>query len=235
MVVASSERSSSMLSGSTNAMLQSSFHEAVDAAFQDAAVQVDDGVEKVLFKPGIEGLHIFFEGCRSKAQRSEVREDIVSVESLTKVFDEKKWPHDCCWKREDVGSLLELLGIAESKEEKLLVDVAELMDDIQKRTAMKQFPLLCTKYLTSEDEKRFAQQSFGLVEMMDAVKVLSYIDLQKQIFSKVTLTMQTLQLKRNVHVGLFATITSTCATSSVMTLLTPRYSCTGSQGLLACH
>ena len=75
-------------------MLRSSFREAVDAAFESAAVQIDDVGEKVLFKPGIEGLHIFFEGCRSKAQRSEVREDIVSVESLTKVFDEKKWPHD---------------------------------------------------------------------------------------------------------------------------------------------
>ena len=167
---------------STNAMLRSSFREAVDAAFESAAVQIDDVVEKVLFKPGIKCLHVFFEGCRSKAQHSEIREDIVSVESLRKVFDEKKWLHNCCWKRDQVESLLELLGIAESKEEKLLVDVAELMDDIQKRTARKQLPLLCTKYSTRKDEKRVAQQSLGLVEMMDAVKVQSYIDLQKRIF-----------------------------------------------------
>ena len=62
-------------------MLRSSFREAVDAAFESAAVRIDDVVEKVLFKPGIGGLRIFFEGCRSKAERSEVREDIVSVES----------------------------------------------------------------------------------------------------------------------------------------------------------
>ena len=80
--------------------------------------------------------------------------------------------------------MLDLLGIAECKEKKLLLDVSQLVDDIEKRTASKQFPLLCTEYLTSEDEKRVAQQAFELVQMLDADKVQSYIDLQKKIFPK---------------------------------------------------
>ena len=71
-------------------MLWSSFREAVDAAFEAAAVQVHDGVEKVLFKPGIAGLHVLLEKCRSETKCTEVTEDIVSVEALKDVFDEKK-------------------------------------------------------------------------------------------------------------------------------------------------
>ena len=84
-------------------MLRSSFRKAVDAAFEIAAVQVDDVIEKVLFKPGSEGLHVFLEGCRSEAQRSEVSEEILSLDSLTTVFDEKKWPHDSCFAAGGVG------------------------------------------------------------------------------------------------------------------------------------
>ena len=61
-----------MLSGSTNAMLQSAFHEAVVVAFQVGAEEDDDGVEKALFKPGIAGVHVFLEGCRRETPCSEI-------------------------------------------------------------------------------------------------------------------------------------------------------------------
>ena len=62
-----------MLASSANAMLRTSFRKAVDAAFESAAVHIHDVIEKVLFKPGIQRLHVLLEECRSEAQRSEVR------------------------------------------------------------------------------------------------------------------------------------------------------------------
>ena len=156
------------------------FHEAVEVSFDTVAVQVDGAEEKAIHKPGVEGLHVFLEGCRGDAPRSGVSADVVSVESLKKVFEEKGWPHDLSFKREDLATLLESLGVPESEEEDLSYDISDLVDQIHDRAAAKEFPLLRPMDLPGEDEQSAAEQSLGLVEKMDAVKVQSYIDFQKQ-------------------------------------------------------
>ena len=106
----------------------------------------------------------------------------MSVEALKEVFDEKKWPHDSCLKLEDVVSLLKSLGIARSVGKHTAFNISQLMDVIQEREETKQFPRLCTDYLIDTDERSVAQQSLGLAEMLDAVKVQSYIDSQRQTY-----------------------------------------------------
>ena len=46
------------------------FHEAVEALFDTVAVEVDGAEEKAIDKPGVEGLHLFLEGCRGDAPRT---------------------------------------------------------------------------------------------------------------------------------------------------------------------
>ena len=59
-------------------------------------------------------------------------------------------------------SLLEALGIEEPKEKaeekQFPFEISELMDVIQERTEMNEFPLLDTNYVTGDDEKIVAQQ-----------------------------------------------------------------------------
>ena len=191
-----------MFSSSNNALLRSSFRKVVDAAFEAAAVQVHDGVEEVLFKPGIAGLHVLLEKCRSETKCTEVTEDIVSEEALEKAFDEKKWPHDSCRKLEDVVSLLKSLGIARSVEKHLPFHISELIDVIQEREETKQFPRLCTDYLIDNDERSVAQQSLGLAEMLDAVKVQSYIDSQRQKYFESHPHDPDTSIEEKPHVGL---------------------------------
>ena len=82
------------------------FHEAVRASFDTAAVQADGDEEKALFKPGVEGLHVFLEGCRGDSPFGGVSAEVVSVESLEKVFTEQGWSHDLSFKWDDLATLL---------------------------------------------------------------------------------------------------------------------------------
>ena len=66
-----------------------SFHEAVEGSFDTVAVQMDGTEKKAINKPGVEGLHVFLEGCRGDAPRCGVSADVVSVEWLKTVFEEK--------------------------------------------------------------------------------------------------------------------------------------------------
>ena len=85
---------------------------------------------------------MFLEGCRGDAPRCGVSADVVSVEWLKKVFEEKGWPHDLSFKREDLATLLESLGVPESEEEDLPYGISDLVDQIYDRAAAKEFPLL---------------------------------------------------------------------------------------------
>ena len=114
-----------------------SFHEAVEALFDTVAVDADGDGEKVMEKPGFEGLHVFLEGCRADAARSGVSEEVVSVESLGRVFDENGWPGDFSFKKQDLTILLESLGIDESREEELSCGISDLVNRIQDRAAAK--------------------------------------------------------------------------------------------------
>ena len=46
------------------------FRDAIDTAFHTVAAQVDGAEEKAIHKPGVEGLHVFLEGCLGDAPRN---------------------------------------------------------------------------------------------------------------------------------------------------------------------
>ena len=123
-------------------MSSPSFHEAVEAAFDAVSVDVDDSGEKAINKPGVECLHVFLEGCRENAPRCGVSEDAVSVNSVSKAFHEYSWPIDFSFKRHDLATLLESLGILESSEGELSRELALLVNHLDGRAAAKEFPLL---------------------------------------------------------------------------------------------
>ena len=52
-----------------------SFHDAIDAAFHSVAVEVDGAEGKAIHQPGVQGLHVFLEGCRGDAPGNDVSED----------------------------------------------------------------------------------------------------------------------------------------------------------------
>ena len=87
------------------------FHEVIESCFDRAATQIDGEEEKMLLKPGVEGLHVFLEGCRQDASLDNVDGEMVSVQALQKVFEEKEWPDDLSFKRGDLTNLVEALGI----------------------------------------------------------------------------------------------------------------------------
>ena len=87
------------------------FHEVAEASFDRVAVEIDGENEKMLLKPGVEGLHLFLEACRQDASPEDVDEEIVSVESLKKIFDEKEWPEDMSFRRGELTNLIEALSI----------------------------------------------------------------------------------------------------------------------------
>ena len=110
--------------------------------------------EKVMKNVGVEGLHVLLEKCRGDAPRSCVSADVVSVESLKKVFEEKGWPHDMSLKRQDLATLLQLLCAPEPEEEDMAEDISDLVDQIHDRAAAMEFPLLRPTDLPGEDQQR---------------------------------------------------------------------------------
>ena len=157
-----------------------SFQEAVEVSFNAIAMEVDGVDEKCISKPGLEGLHMLLDARRVEAPRSGVLADVVSVESLTKAFEDKGWPHDLSFNRQDLASLLESLCVPEAGEQDLSNAVPQLVDEIRVRAAASQFPLLRPIDLLKMDERGAAEQPRALVDKMDAVRVQSYIDYQKQ-------------------------------------------------------
>ncbi|CAK0869153.1 unnamed protein product, partial [Prorocentrum cordatum] len=102
------------------------FHEAVEASFDNIAVQADGAAEKDMQKPGVEGLHVFLEGRRADGASSGVSAEAVTVESLKEVFEGRGWPLDKSFTRADLTTLLESLGDAGSGGEELAEDNSTL-------------------------------------------------------------------------------------------------------------
>ena len=159
----------------------STFHEVAEASFDRVAVEIDGENEKMLLKPGVEGLHMFLEACRQDASPEDVDEEIVSVESLKKIFDEKEWPEDMSFRRGELTNLIEALGIPSVDEDELALDIADLVTRIHDRETAKQFPIVCPKDLVNKDEQDMAEESLELVEMItDHVKLQSYIESKRE-------------------------------------------------------
>ena len=159
----------------------STFHEVAEIGFDRVAIQIDGEEEKMLHEPGVEGLHMFLEGCRKDASPDDVDAEIVSVESLKRVFEEKGWPENMSFMRENLTNLIEALGIPSVEKEELALDIAELVDRIHDRAETKEFPLVCPKDLVNKDEQGMAEDSLELAGMIkDSVKLQSYIEAKRQ-------------------------------------------------------
>ncbi|CAK0822213.1 unnamed protein product [Prorocentrum cordatum] len=156
------------------------FSEAAEASFGNIAVQADGAAEKAMQKPGVEGLHVFLEGCRADAASSGASAEAVTVESLKKVFAERGWPIDKSFTRADLTTLLESPGDAGSGGEELAEDISTLVDELHSRAAAKEFPLIRPIDLRADDEQNAAEQAMSLFEKLDAVQIQSYIDYQKE-------------------------------------------------------
>ncbi|CAK0824248.1 unnamed protein product, partial [Prorocentrum cordatum] len=165
-------------------MTTQTFHEAVEASFDNIAVQADGAAEKAIVKPGVEGLHVFLEGRRADGASSGVSAETVTVESLKKIFESRGWPFDKSFGRADLTALLESLGEAGSGGEDLAEDISSLVDDLHSRAAAKEFPLIRPIDLRADDEHNAAEEAMSLVEKLDAVQIQSYIDFQKKEYFK---------------------------------------------------
>ena len=91
-------------------MSGTTFHQAVQDAFDLVAVQVSDSAEEVMHKPGLEGLHVFLEGCRTETASSVISAEAVSVAALQRAFEDNEWSVDMSLQRHDLTTLVRVLG-----------------------------------------------------------------------------------------------------------------------------
>ena len=87
--------------------------EALDAQFDKIAVQLDDEAERVLYKPGVEGLHLLLDGCCAEACDACMRADTISTSSLRRIFDDRSWGPDTSFTRDELLALVRMLRNAE--------------------------------------------------------------------------------------------------------------------------
>ena len=160
-------------------MLGEAFGQAVEGCFGGSAVKVAEYATPVLHKPGVEGLHVFLDGCRHDSADDDIEAEQISVQALKAVLEEKGWPLDMSFTWTDMESLLQAL--AEASAEAAAGDsLCRLMDEIQTRAALSEFPLVCPAEVSGVGEQEAAAQTLSLVEKTDAVKIQSYIEYQKQ-------------------------------------------------------
>ena len=163
-------------------MSHTEFHKAVDLAFEKHAIEKEDDEDKVLQEPGVEGLHVFLDGCCSDLLGEGVDAELISVASIKQVFDDHGWPDEMDFRKEDMEVLLESLGFEKTEEDEPCNDIAEVVEDMRKRKSASQFPLLKTEHLKGKAEKLIAEQCLPLAAKEDHVKIESYIEHQKQNF-----------------------------------------------------
>ena len=154
--------------------------QVVDAQFEKIALQLDDEAERVIYKPGVEGLHALLDGCRNEACDVCMSADTVSTISLMKIFEDRSWSLDMSFKRADLLSLLEVLRSSEPDNTKSARCISDLVIELRRLSAANQFPLLLPAIFTGNTEKTIAQQTLQLVRGMDEADVQRYIDCQKK-------------------------------------------------------
>ena len=86
-----------------------SFRQVVLRAFDHAAIGLGSSEEKVLTKRGVEELHVLLERCRGETTGEDVSADVVSVESVKKVYDMLGWELEYSFTRDDMLTLLDAL------------------------------------------------------------------------------------------------------------------------------
>ena len=118
------------------------FHEAVDASFVANSEQVDDDDEKVLRKPGLEGLHSFFEQCLNTAPHGGVSADGLPMELLEKVFEEQGWDHDLSLKSTELEPFLESLGASGQEKQNKSEEMSQWIARYCQRSVTNKSPLL---------------------------------------------------------------------------------------------
>ena len=165
-------------------MSHTKFHEAVDLAFEKHAVDKENDEDKVLQEPGVEGLHVFLDGCCSDILGADIDAELISVASLKQVFHDHGWPDDMDFRKEDLEVLLESLGLEKTEEDEPCNDMAEVVEDMRKRKAASVFPMLKTRHLRQKADQLTAEQSLPLAAKEDHLKIESYIEQRKQEYFK---------------------------------------------------
>ena len=147
-----------------------SFHEAVDASFVASSEQVVEDYEKVYRKPGLEGLHSFFEQCLAQAPHGGVSADGLSMELLERVFEEQGWDHDMSHKRMGLEPFLESLGATGPETRDTSDDMSQFVAQYRERSVSNKFPLVHPEDMTDADNRDVAGQTLLLTVDMDTDK-----------------------------------------------------------------
>ena len=158
-----------------------SFHEAVDASFVASSEQGDEDDEKVLRKPGLEGLHSFFAECLTKAPHGGVNADGLPMELLERVFEEQGWDHDMSLKRTELEPFLESLGATGPEKRNTSDDMSQFITQYRERSISNKFPLVHPEDMTDADNRDVAGQTLLLTMDMDTDKIQHYINLKMQV------------------------------------------------------
>ena len=94
-----------LVNGAMQQLRGRSFRQVALSAFGNAAVRVESAEGKVLHQPGVEGLHMLLDGCRVEASGEDVSADVVSVDSVKKVYDMIGWDLDYSFARDEMLTL----------------------------------------------------------------------------------------------------------------------------------
>ena len=160
---------------------QLTFHEAVDASFVATSEQVDNGDETVLRKPGLEGLHSFFDQCLNTAPHGGVSADGLSMELLEKVFEEQGWDHDMSLKRTEPEPFLESLIASGQEKQSKSEEMSQWIPRYCQRSVTNTFPLLPPEDITEADARDDAEQTLQLAKDMNPEEIQHYINLHMQM------------------------------------------------------
>ena len=131
----------------------------------------EDGIAR-LPSPGVEGLQILL--------ASVVDGNPIGVQEVRSGYEAKGWPEDRSFIWSEVESLVEFL-VKDTVHAEVEMDnahaaeVARLCDIIYKRQESKEFPLVRSTDLESEEDQEAAAMSLSLIDKIEHVKLEAYI------------------------------------------------------------
>ena len=121
----------------------------------------------MLQEPGVEGLHVFLDGCCSDLLGEGVDAELISVAAIKQVFDDHGWPDEMDFRKEDLEVLLDSLGFEKTEGDELCDDITKVVEDMQQRKSASQLPQLQTEHLREKAEQLIAEQCLPLAVKED--------------------------------------------------------------------
>lgn len=167
----------------------SDFLSVLEKSFKEAATSMEGEEEPSLQSPGVEGVQMMLEAAILERHGGVLSGFTVTIDFVRSFFEKQGWEEKRSLSWTDLVSLSQTLGVLEQTKNEdeigefeanteLAHQLSELSNKMHQRQLAHEFPFVLPSELQTVDAKEAAEQTLGLIEKTEHVKIESWIEKQ---------------------------------------------------------